>query len=218
MKKNTILKIFSVLVLILAAAIVHAKIVPDGASLDVTMISQEPDPGDPGEVIDVRFKVENKGGLPAEDITFEFIEDYPFSVYSQKPQQSIGTLQGQQKAEEGIIVLYKIKVDEEAIEKTYYVDIRYKVGTGSWTTISDFPLRVRTRDLVLSIESIESKPALISPGKEFELSFELRNNADSLIRDVVIDLDLSEDDIPFAPSQSTAEKKIYQINSKQENS
>lgn len=202
-------------IFILAAILAQAKIVPDGARLDVTLISQEPDPAEPGEIMDVRFKVENIGGSAAEDILFEFVEEYPFSVYSGKVQQEIGSLQGQQKAEEGIIVLYKIKVDEAAVEKTYYVDIRYQSADDrGWTTIKDFPLRLRTRDLVVSVESIESEPELVAPGNEFDLSVTVRNNADSIIRDVTAKLDLSDDSIPFAPSNSISEKQIYQINSK----
>ena len=214
-KQKIIFGLVSLVLFIAAAAIMQAKIIPDGARLDVTLISQEPDPAEPGEIMDLRFKVENIGGAAAEDIVFEFIEEYPFSVYASDTQKEIGSLQGRQKAEEGIIVLYKIKVDENAVERTYYIDVRYKYGRyGEWMIVRDFPIRVRTRDLVLSVESIKSTPALISPGDDFELSLTLRNNADSLIRDVRVKLDLSEDDTPFAPSNSIAEKQIYQINSK----
>lgn len=213
MKNNKLLgkiTILAVIVALLAASI--TAVVPAGAKLDISLISQESDPANPGEIVDLRFKVENTGGSSTDNLYFEFIEEYPFEVYTGDAQQSIGSLQGWQKDEEGVIVLYKIKVDESAVEKTYYVDIRYKEGVnGDWTTVKDFPLRVRTRDLVLSVDSIKTDPALIAPGDKFELSLTLNNNADSIMRDIRIKLDLADSETPFAPEGSTSEKQIYQI-------
>ena len=213
MKKKLV--IISLLMILATISIAYGE-VSTGANLEVTLISQEPDPVNPGEVMDLRFKVENIGSDAVDDVILEFIEDYPFTVYTKETQQNIGSLQGRQKDEEGVIVLYKIKIDENAVQGTFYADIRYKIGSISskWYTIKDFPIRIRTRDIVLSIEEVTSKPELISPGDDLTLSLELKNNADSLIRDITVKLDLSSADIPFAPSSSTAEKQIYQINSK----
>lgn len=212
--KRTFSVILGIFILILSGAFAHA-VVPEGADLEVSLISQEPDPAEPGEVIDLRFKIENKGSAATENIMFEFVEEFPFTVYTGSAKKEIGSLQGLQKDEEGIIVLYKIKVDEEALEKTNYIDVRYKTEDHDvWITEKDFPVRTRTRDLILTVESISSEPKLVSPGEEFRLSMTLRNNADSLIKDAKVKLDLSGDDIPFAPSGSTAEKQIPQISSK----
>jgi len=213
MNKKTKLSITVISIMLILASMAYGAVVADSPRLQVSLISQEPDPAEPGEVIDLRFKVENDGGGVAEDILFEFVEEYPLSVYSGEAQQEIGSLYALQKGEEGIIVLYKIKVDEDAVEKTYYQDIKYNVN-GQWRTVESFPIRVRTRDLVLSVESIETTPSEVAPGKESELSLTLRNNADSLIKDVKVNLDLSDDDTPFAPSTSISEKQIAQINSK----
>lgn len=203
------------MMLILATISVAQALIADGTNLEVSLINQDPDPANPGEVIDLRFKVGNEGTSPTDTIYFEFLEDYPFSVYDGKIQQNIGSLQGWQKDEEGVIVLYKIKIDENAVQGTFYIDIRYKSGIyGSWTIIRDFPIRIRTRDIVLSIEDIKSTPDPIPPGSEFELSFLLKNNADSLVRDVTVKLGVSGTTIPIAPSSSTSEKQIYQINAR----
>ena len=60
--KKKIFAVISLILFVAAAAIMQAKIVPDGARIDVTLISQEPDPANPGEIIDLRFKIENTGG------------------------------------------------------------------------------------------------------------------------------------------------------------
>ena len=101
-----------IILLILVGVFVQAKIVPDGARIDITTISQEPDPVEPGEVVDLRFKVENSGGDPAEDIKIRVVEEFPFTVYAGGAEQDIGTLKGRQRAEEGIGGLKKGQIDD----------------------------------------------------------------------------------------------------------
>ena len=70
MKKNRIKTIvLSLILVILIATIAQAKIVSDGSRLDVTLISQEPDPVQPGEVFDLKFNLYNLVGAAAEEIT-----------------------------------------------------------------------------------------------------------------------------------------------------
>jgi LPXTG-motif cell wall-anchored protein len=184
-----------------------------GSNVQVTLISQEPDPVNPGEIVDLRFKIENLGSTPTGDLMFEILPQYPFSVYKGSAIQKVGSLQGLQRDDEGVILLYKIKVDEEAVEREETIDIRFKedkIGA-SWELIEDFPVRIRTRDIVISVESILSNPDPIPPGKEASVSLKIKNNADSLVRDLVIKLDTSATTVPFAPVKSTTEKSLYQL-------
>jgi len=215
MNKNKILLI-TILILGIILKTVFAVNMVEGSKIDVSLISQEPDPVNPGEVVDLRFKIQNLGASPTENLVFEILPQYPFSVYKGSSQQKVSSLQGLQKDDEGAIILYKIKVDEDAVEKEETIDIRYKedkIGA-PWIIIEDFPVRIRTRDIVVSIEAITSSPDPIPPGKESLVSFKIKNNADSLIRDLKIKLDMSSNDIPFVPIRSTTEKQIYQLDSK----
>jgi len=77
--------------------------------------------------------------------------------------------------------------------------------------IEDFPIRIRTRDLVVVAESISYTPNPIAPGKEARVTLSIKNNADSLVRDLKVKLDMSSEDLPFAPIGSTSEKSLYQL-------
>ncbi|MBW2977671.1 COG1361 S-layer family protein [Candidatus Woesearchaeota archaeon] len=217
MNKKIILSLF--VSLFVLAGLVFAAI-PDAAQIKITLISQEPDPANPGDVIDLRFKVENTGSTPSGDLVFEILPEYPFSLYRGSSLQSIGSLQGRQTDEEGAILLYKIKVNENAVEREETIDIRYRAEDDAvdpaWVTVEDFPVRIRTRDIVVSIEEITTSPDPIPPGKESTVSLKIRNNADSLVRDVKIKLDMSDATVPFAPIRSTTERQIYQIDAKKE--
>jgi len=215
--KNRIMAVILLGMFILAALNVFA--IPSATQIRVNLISQEPDPANPGDVLDLRFKVENMGSEPTGDIEFEILPDYPLSVYSGDSLKEIGSLQGYQTDDEGIIVLYKLKVDEDAAEGEALIDVRYKakeVSSSDWVYVKDIPIRVRTRDIVIAIESITSSPDPMPPGQESEVSFKLKNYADSLVRDLKVKLDVSGEDVPFAPVKSTTEKSIYQLGARQE--
>ena len=47
----------------------------------VDMLGQDPDPVRAGEVVEVRFRIENWWEDTSEEITIEVAPDYPFSVY-----------------------------------------------------------------------------------------------------------------------------------------
>ena len=203
--------------IVLLAAIVFAAI-PEGTNIKVTLISQEPDPANPGDVVNLRFKIENLGTKPTEDLIFEVLPEYPFSLYRGSIQRTIGSLQGYQTGDDIIILLYEIKVDEDAAEGIGKINVRFRADKpGSlWTTIKDLEVRIRTRDIVISIESITSSPDPIPPGQEASITFKIKNNADSLVRDLKVKLDVSDETVPFAPVKSTAERSIYQIDAKSE--
>ncbi|MBW2981478.1 COG1361 S-layer family protein [Candidatus Woesearchaeota archaeon] len=209
---NKKIYIMPILVLVLCQ-IAYAINTIEGSKIEVGLISQEPDPVNPGEVVDLRFKIENLGATPTGDLIFEILPQYPFSIYRGSAIQKVSSLQGLQRNGEGAILFYKIKIDEKAVEGEEMIDVRYredKIGA-PWKIIEDFPVRVRTRDIVVSVESIISNPDPISPGKEASITLRIKNNADSLVRDLKIKLDTNAVDVPFAPMQSTTEKSLYQL-------
>ncbi len=196
----------------------QAAIVAESARLNISLISQGPDPAEPGQLLDIRFKIDNLGGSGTKNIIFEILPEYPFSIYSGEAVRNLGSMQAYQHGEEGIIAHYKLRVDENAIEGTNYIDVRYKFDdlVSSWVYVRDFPIRIRTEDVILLIDEITSIPDIIPPGEIAELRLKIKNFADSLIKNINIKIDLSADATPFVPIGSTTEKKIYQINSKEE--
>jgi len=208
--------ILGIILMVSFASIAYGIVIADSAKLKVTLISQEPDPVEPGDIVDLRFKIENKGGGGTEEIIFEIMPEYPFSLYSGGKIRNLGSMQAYQHGEEGIIVHYRLRVDEDAVEGDNTLDIRYKFGElgSNWIYKEDFIIRTRTDDIVLLVEDVESDPEVIPPGDQAELKLKLQNLADSLVRDLKVKIDLSSEDIPFVPIKSTTEKKIYQLDSK----
>ena len=216
MKKTIIL---AGLILILCAVIVVAAPVSQSKTPRpmVTLLSQEPDPVEPGEIVTLKFKIQNNGTVTEDDVDVELVTAYPFSLYSGKGIVNIGQLRAGQTGADAVIVEFKVKVDEEAAERDETVDIVLTYGKIK-KTFEDFTVSLRTRDVVLDVNAVKTIPELVAPGTEFKLEIVLRNSADSLVRNVNAKLNLSGSGIPFAPDQSGSEGYIYQINPKTQKS
>lgn len=220
-KKLLVLSLF----LMFCVSFVHAdeltlvspatKLPPEWASIRITLVSQEPDPAEPGEYVDIRFKVENKGSKNAEDITLELLPKYPFSLDPGIDAiKKIGSVHGRQIGDIGVIVKYKLRVDKDAVEGENELELRYKVEDSVWIELDQFIIDVQTHDAILSVSSVLSSMERIKPGGTTNVKISLKNMADSLIKDIKVMLDL--DSVPLAPIGSTNEKTIMKLDAKKE--
>jgi len=217
MNKKILIGIFVFAVILIQAA--YAINTVEGSNIKVTLINQEPDPVNPGEIVNLRLRIENYGSSKTGDLIFEIVPEYPFSMYKGSSVRNIGSLESLQRDNQGVILLYKLKVDEDAVEREETIDIRYKEESdlsNRWIYVEDFPVRIRTRDIVISVESIISTPDPIPPGKEAVVALKIKNNADSLVRDIVVKIDTTSTSVPFAPIKSTTEKNLYQLDANEE--
>ena len=94
--------------------------------MEATFLSQDPDPVEPGEYVDFRWKVENAGN---EDLVNAYVRletPYPFSLDDPKKAiKQIGTLSAIQEGERSSIVKFRVRVDENAVEGTEEVKFYY---------------------------------------------------------------------------------------------
>jgi len=81
MKNKIILSMFVLVMMSASFSAVHASGITALANLKVTFVSQTPDPVEPGKVVEIRWKIENIGSAAAEDVMFELLPEYPFSLY-----------------------------------------------------------------------------------------------------------------------------------------
>lgn len=185
----------------------------DKYNVAYNLVNQIPDPAEPGKYVELRWKVENFGSKDAENVIVELLPEYPFSLDpGVNPVQKIGRVWGRQIGEEGVMTFYKVRVDKDAIEGNNQIKLRYSLDNGvSWLNLEPFNVRVRTQDAILAIEDVSSTFDMIKPGEVSTLKVKLRNLADSLLKDIKVELDV--DDVPFAPIGSTNEKTIKNLNS-----
>ncbi len=197
-------------------------------AINVTMISQDPDPVGPGEYFEARFKIYNSyGGTTAKNFQAMIEAKYPFSLdQSESPIRSIGDLPAIGDSGNVVVLKYKIRVDEDAVEGPNPISLKYKYDGIDWIG-QEFNINVQTVDANLAISGVETIPDKIKPGKEATLNIKVKNMADSTMKDISLKLDLTYSDLlssstavtpkesinafnslPFAPISSATEQKI----------
>jgi hypothetical protein len=187
----------------------------------VTMISQEPDTVAPGEIVDVRFRLENRRTETAKNVEVRFEEKHPFILYGDSEIKEIGTIAVGQIDETGVMVKYTLKVDPGAAEGENAINFYYRKEGGPWIKGGDFSIEVGERDAVLAINEITSQPERLVPGTLATVKFRLDNLAGSVLKDIKLKLDVLESitlttavqktELPFTPIGSGNEKTVDKI-------
>ena len=215
--------------LLAAFALADVQTYVSGPSIRVSMISQTPDPVHPGEYLELRWMVINMGSTPLEDLEFKLVPDYPFELLGADDGiEELGTIQGQQKGEEGVVLYYKVRIAEDASEGVNKLRLMYRFrGVPDWTELEKFDVRVRGRYNAVVIDGFDVEPKTIAPGSTGKLSITLTNLAESSMKDIDLKLDLTLssiprsatgaessllfDALPFTPISSSGEKRLAQM-------
>ena len=199
----------------IANAAVNTQYFGKAPSIIVSLTKQEPDPVEPGKQVEVSFKIDNNG-TTAYNLIFEILPEYPFSLLpDENPTKFIGTLGTSQDGKQSVIVRYKLKVVQNAVDGNHEIKVRYKSDNfDSWITLDNFRIKVQTHDAILAVEKFSTLPDVVSPGDKTKLRIELKNYATSLLKDIKVSLNLDksgDETRPFAPVGSTNEKVISYI-------
>ncbi len=213
--KNTKILIFSILVFILAVQAANATLTSTTGSLKIISLKYEPYPVEPGEYFDMWIKLENSGVAEAKNVSFEIKENFPFSV----DEETIKTV-GRLDVGDEVVLKYKIRVDEDAVEGENDLWGRYCVRNGLCIN-HNFNVTIRTSDAIIAVADVKAEPSEIAPGEEALVKITLNNIADSLMKNIRVKLDLYEklttstsitfNELPFTPIGSTNELSLKKL-------
>lgn len=211
MKKVIWLFVF-VLSVGIAIAAVNTQYFGKAPDLRVSISMQDPDPVEPGKEVEASFKLENNGTI-AHDVVFEIVPEYPFTlVAGEDASKSIGTIGTSQDGKQNVIVRYRMKVAQDAVDGNYKIKVRYQSeGFDTWVMLESLKIKVQSRDAIVSVEKFITEPNVVEPGSSTKLTILLRNYATSLLKDVKVVLDLDKngaDTLPFSTIGSANEKVL----------
>ena len=117
--------------------------ITDGSNVDITLINQDPTTAQPGEYVDLKFKISNTGENPAEDTSIQLIESFPFSLDPDvSSSRNLGDLRGAAIGDDSYIVEYRVRVNENAVEDENEISLRYTTGQDEFTVTRDFDVSV----------------------------------------------------------------------------
>jgi len=181
--------------------------------LTLTKISQIPDQVEPGQTFKLKFKIENLGSQTEDDIIISLNEKFPFSLYGDVSEKNIGKIKSSAQGSDAEYVEFNLKVDEDAVEGEEEIELIMQTSEGVKVEYNDdeFLINIKTHDAILEVSSIEVDPQNINPGSNSKIIFIIKNNADSLLKNIKVKLDLEGEDLPFAPSQMSTEKNLAQL-------
>jgi hypothetical protein len=197
-----------------ANAAVNTQYLGKSPNILVSLIRQEPDPVEPGKEAEISFKIDNNG-TTAYNLVFEVLPEHPFSLLpGESSSKYIGTLGTSQDGKQSVIIKIRLKAAQDAVDGSSEIKARHKSDNlDSWVTLEGFKIKVQTHDAILAAERFFTVPAVTAPGDKTKLRIELKNYATSLLKDikVLLNLDKSDETLPFAPIGSTNEKVISYI-------
>jgi hypothetical protein len=203
-------KMFVLLMLALFAgqALALTENVADDAVIYVTLLSQDPDPVEPGQFVDIRLKIQNLGNVAANDFSIEFIPQGSFSLESgEESLQTLATVNALQNDEQAQVIKYRVRVAREALEGMNKVKFKYSYKDKDDRLVQytrEYDVQVRTLDATLGIESITTSPSMLEPGKEGTVRIAVKNLADSSLRQVSVKLDLTLATLASASGSTSA--------------
>ena len=193
-----------------SAAYASQTVVTSAYEMKIDLLRYYPSPVQPGDTTDIWFEIINLKDVPMNDFDVTFVEDYPFKLLSDK------TIHFSRLDAGGKIQFkFQVEVNTNANEATNNVFIQYYSRTSGSITSEPFVVTVKRLGSIVStaigIKQSEGEIARIAPGSVADVEVSIKNSADSVMKDVIVSLDLSSATMPFAPVGMTTEQKIKSI-------
>ncbi len=202
-------ELLSLLIIVLLTGIIPLVVYADGPAINIIPQRYEPSPAQPGEYLSIWINVENIGNEKAENLLVVLVPTYPFFLdEGENATTEIKTLEGMDNS----VIKYKVRIAADAVEGENELIIKYSTKDRNIWVEKKLKVTIQTLDANLAITGVESKE--VSPGEITTLKIKLKNEADSYLRDVNIKLNVSGS--IFLPINSTEDRKIYLIGSKEE--
>ena len=173
-------KIFLTLILFLICASAAFAVESTSEQISVVLINQEPAPARAGDIVNLRFRIDNSGGGTATDMQVELLNGYPFTVDGAAV-QNVGTIYGYQTNKNYVNIKYGVKVDKDAIDGQHEIKVRYKYGQADWTTAT-FNVEIKSKQFAQIIYVDKAK---LPPGKETDMTFTITNTGNSPLQNLV---------------------------------
>lgn len=171
--------------------------------LSISLINQEPDPAMAGDIVDLRFGIENQGGQNAENVMLEIDPQYPFEPISGNSTFiEVGTLSPYQTDSNMQVVKCSLRLNSEATAGNYSLNVLvYENGKqDQFSTQKTFSIPVGGQN---SAEIVYINKTELTPGEQTPIQFVLRNVGSSPLRNVVFSWTSSGDIVLPVGSDNT---------------
>lgn len=161
-----------------------------GCAITADLVNQDPYPALPGSYVEVLFQLNGVGGCD-DGASVDLVLEYPFSLDNSESSTRImksSTYAGE-NYDSFWNTIYKIRIDENALEGDYEVELRYKEGvTSNWEEFSFSKFMINVDDARTDFE-IYIKDHNI---KDRKLVFEILNTGNQDIEALTLEIPKQE--------------------------
>ena len=163
-----------------------------GSRIQANFMSQDPDPADAGNDLDLRWQIYNSLSSPTDHLRFHLDAGYPFLFEAgDSPDKDFGPSAGTSDNQVFYVLHYKLRVADNAIKGTYNVTLNWDTGVGS--TNKEFHIYVDPKKADFVVGALVTSPEkLIADTKEAKLSVDINNIGKGNAENVKIKLLLPE--------------------------
>jgi len=146
-----------------------------GSRIQVNFMHQDPDPGDAGKYIDLRWQIINTIPGATENLRFRLDADYPFVFEAgDSPDKYLGTSAGTNDDRIYYVLHYKLRVADNALKGTYNVTLGWTTGDG-WMK-KEFPVHIDSKRADFVIGALMTSPEkLVSDTDDAKLTVNIDN-------------------------------------------
>ncbi|KGK99806.1 S-layer domain protein [Methanococcoides methylutens] len=161
--------------------------------LIVDLLNQNPDPVKPGDVLEVRFSIQNARSSTTDSVVVELIPKYPFSKVSGQPLiENIGKLGKRYEDENSKVVKFELFVDNNVNAGQYPLEVLvYEQGNRDHASLKQEVMIDVDSESNAEIESISLEKLV--PGKKTNLSFVIKNVGNSPLKNAMFSWDSTGD-------------------------
>ncbi len=172
-----------ILIIALGGAAEAAVTSPSSANLNVSLVSQTPDPARAGEMVELRFVIENTGGQATNNLQLELQPQYPFvEIPGEEYVKSVSALRAYQTGADAVPVKFKVRVDKDAIKGTNEINLKLSEEGSDVSIIKEFDIEVTGSE---NAQTIYLDKSLLTPGEETALKFTITNAGSSPLQNLV---------------------------------
>lgn len=156
----------------------------------IDMLGQDPDPVRAGEVVEVRFRIENWWEDTTEEVTIEVVPEYPFSNYG-AGSKNLGRLEGRRLSADAIFADFKLRVDPAAVDGEHELLVNIYTGTAKIGYKDQFFVDIENEKIALKPYVAASD--LVIANSKGSITLDIANSGGYDVQSLELELLPSED-------------------------
>ncbi len=156
----------------------------------VDMLGQDPDPVRAGDVVEVRFRIENWWEDTTQEVTIEVVPEYPFLLYG-SGSKNLGRLEGRKFGADAVFADFKLRVDPAAVDGEQELKVNIYNGDSKIEYNDQYFIDIENEKI--SLKPYVAASDLVVGGNKGSITIDIANSGGYDVNSLELQLLPSED-------------------------